>query len=41
MAIRFRPGKLSEKPDSQTRRAYFYLKRGDSDYALDYALANP
>ena len=37
MVIRFRPGKLSEKPDSLTHRADFYLKRGDRDYML----ANP
>ena len=37
MVIRFRPGKLGEKPDSLTRRADYYLKRGDRDYTL----ANP
>ena len=34
MVICFRPGKLSEKPDSLTRHADFYLKRGDRDYTL-------
>ena len=34
MVIRFRPGKLGEKPDSLTRRADFYLKKGDRDYTL-------
>jgi len=37
MVIRFRPGKLGEKPDSLTRRVDFYLKKGDRDYTL----ANP
>lgn len=37
MVIRFRPGKLGEKPDSLTRRADYYLKRGDRDFTL----ANP
>jgi hypothetical protein len=37
MVIRFRPGKLGEKPDSLTCRADFYLKGGDRDYML----ANP
>jgi hypothetical protein len=37
MVIRFRPGKLGVKPDSLTRRADYYLKRGDRDYTL----ANP
>ena len=37
MVICFRPGKLSEKPDSLTRCADFYLKREDRDYML----ANP
>ena len=37
MVIRFRPGKLGEKPDSLTRRPDFYLKGGDRDYTL----ANP
>ena len=37
MVIRFRPGKLGEKPDSLTRRADFYLKKGDRDFTL----ANP
>lgn len=33
MVIRFRPGKLGEKPDSLTRRWDVYLKEGDKDYA--------
>src|SRR5882757_10559320 len=37
MVIRFRPGKLSEKPDLLTRRVDYYLKGGDRDYVL----ANP
>jgi transposase InsO family protein len=37
MVVRFRPGKLGEKPDSLTRRMDYYLKRGDRDYML----ANP
>ena len=37
MVVRFRPGKLGEKPDSLTRRADYYLKRGDGDFTL----ANP
>ena len=37
MTIRFRPGKLGEKPDSLTRRADYYIKREDRDFAL----ANP
>ena len=37
MVIRFRPGKLGEKPDSLTRRADYYLKREDRDFTL----ANP
>jgi hypothetical protein len=34
MVIRFRPGKLGEKPDSLTRRSDYYLKGGDRDYTL-------
>ena len=34
MVICFRPGNLSEKLDSLTHRADFYLKRGDRDYML-------
>ena len=37
MVVRFRPGKLGEKPDSLTRRMDYYLKGGDRDYTL----ANP
>ena len=37
MVIRFRPGKLGEKPDSLTRRTDYYLKGEDRDYTL----ANP
>ena len=37
MVVRFRPGKLSEKPDSLTRQMDYYLKGGDRDYML----ANP
>src|SRR5882757_8228025 len=37
MVIHFRPGKLSEKPDSFTHRVDYYLKGGDRDYML----ANP
>jgi len=37
MVVRFRPGKLGEKPDSLTRQVDFYLKRGDRDFLL----ANP
>ena len=37
MVVRFRPGKLGEKPDSLTRRMDYYLKKGDRGYAL----ANP
>ena len=37
MVVRFRPGKLGEKPDSLTRRMDYYLKRGDRDFIL----ANP
>ena len=37
MVIRFRPGKLGEKPDSLTQRVDFYLKKGDRDNML----ANP
>ena len=37
MVIRFRPGKLGEKPDSLTRRSDYYLKGGDRDFTL----ANP
>ena len=37
MVVRFRPGKLGEKPDSLTRRADYYLKGGDRDFTL----ANP
>jgi len=37
MVIRFRPGKLGEKPDSLTRRTDLYLKKGDRDFTL----ANP
>jgi len=37
MVIRFRPGRLGEKPDSLTRHADYYLKSGDRDFAL----ANP
>jgi hypothetical protein len=37
MVVRFRPGKLGEKPDSLTRRADYYLKGGDRDFVL----ANP
>ena len=33
MLIRFRPGKLGEKPDALTRRSDVYPKRGDRDYA--------
>ena len=32
MAIRFRPGKLGEKPDALTRRWDVYPKQGGSDY---------
>jgi len=32
MVIRFRPGKLGEKPDSLTRRVDYYLKGGIRDY---------
>lgn len=34
LAIRFRPGKLGEKPDSLTRRWDVYPKEGDSDYSV-------
>ena len=34
MVVRFRPGKLGEKPDSLTRRVDFYLKGGDRDFLL-------
>jgi hypothetical protein len=34
MVICFRPGKLSKKPDTLTRRVDYYLKRGDRDYNL-------
>jgi len=34
MVIHFRPGKLREKPDSLTRRADLYLKKGDRDFTL-------
>src|SRR5215469_1347967 len=37
LVIRFRPGRLGEKPDALTRRHDIYLKKGDSDYAR----ANP
>jgi hypothetical protein len=37
MIICFQPGKLSEKPDTLTWCADYYLKRGDRDYML----ANP
>jgi hypothetical protein len=37
LIVRFRPGKLGEKPDSLTRRVDFYLKKGDRDFML----ANP
>ena len=37
MVVRFRPGKLSEKPDSLTRRFDLYLKGEDRDFTL----ANP
>ena len=37
MVVRFRPGKLGEKPDSLTRRYDYYLKGEDRDYTL----ANP
>ena len=37
MVVRFRPGKLGEKPDSLTRRYDYYLKGEDRDYML----ANP
>ena len=37
MVVRFRPGKLGEKPDSLTRRFDFYLKGEDRDFTL----ANP
>ena len=33
MVIRFRPGKLGEKPDAMTRRWDVYPKEGDSGYA--------
>jgi len=33
MLIRFRPGKLGEKPDALTRCSDVYPKRGDRDYA--------
>ncbi len=34
MVVRFRPGKLGEKPDSLTRRTDYYLKGGDRDFTL-------
>jgi hypothetical protein len=34
MVICFQPGKLSEKPDTLTRHADYYLKGGDRDYML-------
>ena len=34
MVVRFRPGKLSEKPDSLTCQVDYYLKGGDRDYML-------
>ena len=34
MVICFQPGKLSEKPDSLTHHADFYLKKGDRDFTL-------
>ena len=34
MVVHFRPGKLSEKPDSLTRWVDYYLKGGDRDYML-------
>jgi hypothetical protein len=37
MVVRFRPGKLGEKPDSLTRRVDYYIKGEDRDFAL----ANP
>jgi len=37
IVIRFRPGKLGEKPDTLTRRVDYYLKGGDRDYTM----ANP
>jgi hypothetical protein len=37
IVVRFRPGKLGEKPNSLTRRADYYLKGGDRDFIL----ANP
>ena len=37
MVVRFRPGKLDEKPDSLTRRMDYYLKRGDRENTF----ANP
>ena len=37
MIVHFHPGKLGEKPDSLTRQADYYLKRGDRDFTL----ANP
>ena len=37
MVVRFRPGKLGEKPDSLTRRVDYYLKGEDRDFTL----ANP
>ncbi|GAW10029.1 retrotransposon nucleocapsid protein [Lentinula edodes] len=37
MVIRFRPGKLGEKPDSITRRWDVYPKEGD----IGYAQVNP
>jgi hypothetical protein len=34
MTICFRPSKLGEKPDTLTRRADYYLKKGDRDFDL-------
>ena len=33
MIVRFRPGRLSDKPDALTRRWDVYPKEGDRDYA--------